>query len=614
MLRASGFVCAVAAAAVASAATVATTTHAARVSGGERQITFTRDVAPIVFSRCASCHRPGEVGPFNLLTYEDVKKRARQIAEVTAARVMPPWPPEPGHGEFAGARRLSDAELATLQRWVANGAPEGNRRDLPPTPKWKAGWQLGEPDLVVRMTDAYTVPAEGPDVFRKFVVPIPGRGTRYVKAIEFRPGNARVVHHAIMHLDPTGEAKRMDREDLEPGIGGMLFTEGISPEGHFLGWSPGLLPTSAPEDLAWRLEEGTDLILQLHLLPTGRPETIKSSVGLFFTATPPARTGLGLQLGSYTIDIPQGERAYTVEDSYVLPVDVEVHAIYPHAHYLGKDIQAWAALPDGTKKPLIWIKDWDFYWQGEYRYTAPVLLPRGTTIAMRYTYDNSDENLRNPNRPAARVTYGGLSSDEMANLWMQVVPKKSGDLALLKEDYARKAAQRYVAGYLSMLGAGRKSGAIHRGLGLAYLRAGQIDDAVSHLREAARLGGASADDTAIVHYSLGNAEAARGNRREAIAEFERAIEVRPRFAEAYNNLGVMLQSEGRLDAATELYRQALSIKPAYAEAHNNLGVMLQAQGKLDEAIAHFREAVRLNPSYALAQENLTAALRERDKK
>jgi Flp pilus assembly protein TadD len=601
--------------ALGGATIAAAVTHAARPTNAGSEVTFTRDVAPIVFSRCAPCHRPGEVGPFSLITYEDVKRRARQIADATAARVMPPWPPEPGHGTFAGDRRLTNAEIATIQRWVASGAPRGDRADLPPAPVWKRGWQLGEPDLVVRMSEPYDVPADGPDVFRKFVVPVPGEGTRYVRGIEFRPDNPRVLHHAIMHLDPTGEARRLDGADREPGIGGMLFSEGVSPEGHFLGWSPGLMPTVAPDDLAWRLEPGTDLLLQLHLLPTGKPETIQASVGFFFTTTPPTRTGLGLQLGSYTIDIPPGDPAYTVEDSYVLPVDVEVHAIYPHAHYLGKDIRVSATLPDGTTKPLIWIKDWDFYWQGEYRYAVPVSLPKGTTIAMRYTYDNSAGNRRNPHSPPRRIVYGGQSSDEMANTWMQVVPKASSDLALLKEDYGRKAATRYVAGYLAMLAANpARTSALQAPLGFAYLRAGQIDDALRHLREAARAGVGAPEDLALVHYNLGNAEAAAGNRSEAAGHFAKAAELRPGFAEAYNNLGVMRQAEGRLDEATGLYRQALTIKPAYAEAHNNLGVMLQAQKKLDEAISHFREALRLNPSYALAQENLASALRAREKR
>jgi tetratricopeptide (TPR) repeat protein len=585
-----------------------------RAAAADTPVTFTRDVAPIVWSRCSPCHRPGEVGPFPLLTYDDVRKRARQIVEVTASRVMPPWPPEPGHGVFAGERRLTEAEMSTIKRWVDGGAIEGNERDLPPRPEWKQGWQLGTPDVVISMKEPYTVPAAGPDVFRKFVLPIPIDGTKYVRGIEFRPGNARVLHHAIMHLDPTGEAQQLAHADHDPGAGGMLFTEGISPEGHFLGWSPGVMPSLSPPDLAWPLERGTALILQLHLMPTGKAEPIQASVGLFFAAAPPSRVGMGLQLGSYLIDIPPGERSYVVEDSYVLPVDVELHSIYPHAHYLGKQIRAFAVLRNGTKKPLIWIKDWDFYWQGEYRYASPVALPKGTTIAMEYEYDNSETNPRNPNRPPVRVRYGGQSGDEMANLWMQVVPANGADLPRLKEDYARKSASRYVAGYTAMLQENPDNPAIHRGLGLAYLRAGKINEAITHLGEALRLAPPYAADAGILFYNLGNAEAARGNLDAAAGHFQSAIEKQPDLAEAYNNLGVMRQSAGRLAEAGRLYEQALAIKPTYAEAHNNLGVILQAELKLDDAIMHFREAVRLNPSYTLARENLTAALREREKK
>jgi tetratricopeptide (TPR) repeat protein len=271
-------------------------------------------------------------------------------------------------------------------------------------------------------------------------------------------------------------------------------------------------------------------------------------------------------------------------------------------------------LPGGATKSLIWIKDWDFYWQGEYRYAVPVSLPKGTTIAMRYTYDNSAKNRRNPHSPPRRIVYGGQSSDEMANTWMQIVPKAAADLALLKEDYQRKAATRYVAGYAALLAANPDRTALHAPLGFAYLRAGQVQDARRHLLEAARLGANDMEEAALVQYNLGNVEAALGNRAEAAAHFAKAIDLRPGFAEAMNNLGVMRQSDGRLDEATGLYRQALAAKPTYAEAHNNLGVMLQAQGKLDEAITHFKEAVRLNASYALARENLEAALRERDKK
>lgn len=579
-------------------------------SSGEVPITFTKHIAPIVFERCSVCHRPGGVGPFSLLRYDDVRRRARQIAEVTARRIMPPWPPEPGYGEFADERRLTDEEIALIRRWVEEGAVEGESKDLPPPPQWPDGWQLGEPDLIVRMPQPFIVPADGPDIFRKFVIPIPVKGARFVRAVEFRPDNARVVHHAIMHLDRSGLSRLLDQADPEPGFGGMVFTEGEPPEGHFLGWSPGRMPTAPGEDLAWRLEEATDLILQLHLQPTGKPEPIQAAVGFYFTAKPPTRRALGLQLSSYDIDIPPGATDHVVEDRYTVPVDVEVLAIYPHAHYLGKEVQVFATLPDGKVRWLIWIKNWNFYWQGEYRYKQPVVLPAGSTIVSRYVYDNSAANPRNPHRPPRRVRYGGESSDEMANTWMQVVPKDQRDFARLQEDYQRKATERYIAGYQRLLERDPADPAAHRGLGFAYLRLGEIPRAILHLERALQVG----PEDALTRYNLGTAYAAVGMTAQAVAQFRRATEVAPDFAEAYNNLGVLVQAQGDFAEATRLYRLALQHYPDYPEAHNNLGVMLQAQGQLDEAIRHFRRAIELKPEYALARSNLEAALKARERR
>lgn len=570
-------------------------------------VTFTKDVAPILYTRCAICHRPGEVAPFSLLTYQDTRSRAKLIADVTARRYMPPWLPEPGYGEFADARRLTDEEIGRIRRWVDQGAAEGDPRDLPSAPSWPDGWQLGQPDLVVTMAQPYAVTADGPDVFRKFVMPIRVVGTRFVRAVEFRPGNARVLHHAIMHLDRTGASRRLDLADPEPGFGGMIFTEGDVPDGHFLGWSPGRRPAPYPEGMAWRLDEGTDLLLQLHLQPSGKPETIQSSVGFFFTDQPPTRAPLGLQLSSYTIDIPPGEKSYRVEDSYVLPADVEVHAIHPHAHYLGKQVRVFALLPDGSRRWLIWIRNWDFYWQGEYRFASPVILPRGSRLVSEYTYDNSVENPRNPSQPPRRVVYGGQSYDEMANTWLQVVPRSPGERSALAADYERKAATRYIAGYLAMLESSPDDPAIHRGLGFAYLQAGRVPEGIAHLQRS--FAGGPGD--APAHYNLGNAYAAQGRIADAARHFRRAIELDPTFAEAYNNLGVVLQAQGRFDEADRLYRRALEVKPSYAEAHNNLGVMLQARGDLAAAIRHFREALRIQPDYAKARENLAAALKDK---
>ncbi|HMB79677.1 MAG TPA: cytochrome c, partial [Vicinamibacterales bacterium] len=179
--------------------------------------TFTKDIAPIVWARCASCHRPGEIGPFSLITYDDVRRHAAQIALVTARRIMPPWKPVAGKGDFQSERRLTDGELESLQQWIAVGAPEGDAASLPPRPNWNDGWQLGVPDLVVRMPEPYTVRADGTDVFRTFVIPIPVSGPRYVRAIEFHPGNARVVHHANLGVDRTRSSRQLDARDPEPG-------------------------------------------------------------------------------------------------------------------------------------------------------------------------------------------------------------------------------------------------------------------------------------------------------------------------------------------------------------------------------------------------------------
>ncbi|MGH9349628.1 MAG: tetratricopeptide repeat protein, partial [Vicinamibacterales bacterium] len=565
--------------------------------------TFARDIAPIVYTQCATCHRPGEAGPFSLLTYADVRKRARQIAEVTGSRYMPPWMPEPGHGDFVGERRLTAAQIATIQRWVERGAPEGDARDLPAPPSFPHGWQLGTPDLTVEMPAPVAVPAEGLDQFRTVIVPVAIDGPKYVRAVEFRPGNARAVHHAMVRLvraadggpwTPDGEPRSAEggkriaesKERLaesgsripESGVriadrgartadGGsriadrgyrvieseaMLSTEEdiVSPDGHVIGWAPGYSPTVAPEGLAWRLEPGTALAIELHLQATGKVERVQATVGLFFTADAPARQPFGLQLGSYTIDIPPGAREYQVEDHYELPVDVDLYAIYPHAHYLGKELRAFATLPDGTERSLVWIRDWDFNWQNAYRYRTPPRLPRGTILRMRYTYDNSAENPRNPSRPPVRVRYGGRSVDEMGNLWMQVVPVNPGELAALRVDYDRTSAERQIAGFEAMRREHPASPGVPRALGTAYLRVGRVDEAIVALSAAARL----APRDVIVRYNLAHALASKGRTREAATQFREAARLQPAFAEAHNNLGALLRQSGDLAGAERAFR------------------------------------------------------------
>lgn len=562
------------------------------------QPTFTTDVAPIVFKRCAPCHRPGEIGPFNLLTYADVRQRATLVADVVTRRVMPPWKPmapEPGL-ELADARALTDAEIATIRQWVAGGAVEGNARDLPSAPTFAVGWQLGAPDLVVSMPRPFVLPAAGADVFRTFVLPIPTERTRYVRALEFRPGNARVVHHANLGVDRTRSSRRLDMADPDPGYAGGMVPDASYPPGYMLGWTPGQRPRPSPDGMPWRLESASDLVVQLHLQPTGKPEPVQVSIGLFFTATPPSGAPVGLRLGSQSIDIPAAESRYVVSDSYRLPVDVDVLAIQPHAHNLARDVRGQATLPDGSTQSLITIADWDFRWQDVYRYERPIALPAGTTIAMRFTYDNSAANPRGLRRPPQRVVWGQNTSDEMGDLWLQLVPRRRADLEVLGADIARKTRADDLAGYSKLMREEPGSPLRHDVVAMLYLQDGRAEEAAAHLRESLRLNSESAPG----HYNLGLALSMLKRFDAAAAEFEAAVRIDPGHAEAYNNLGAMRHVAGDLAGAADYYRRAAEIRPDNAEAHNNLGRVLLTQGREAAALAEFRAALAVNPDLASA--------------
>ena len=556
------------------------------------QLTFSRDIAPIVWTRCATCHRPGEIGPFSLVTYDDVRRHATQIADVTARRVMPPWKPEPGKGDFEGERRLTDLELLKIQQWVRSGAIEGDPSDLPPRPAAMTtadGWRLGTPDLIAAMPEPYTVKADGGDVFRTFVIPIATDTPRYVRAMEFKAGNARVVHHANFGIDRTRSSRVLDQRDPEPGYTGGMVPDARYPEGHLLGWTPGQAPHPVSPGTQWRLEPGSDLVLQLHLQPTGKPEALQVSVGLFFTADPPTRTPVGLRLGSETIDIPPGQRQYAVTDQYVVPVDVDVLAIQPHAHNLARQMEAVATLPDGRKQWLIAINDWDFRWQDVYHYAQSIALPKGSAIAMRYIYDNSTANVRNPHRPPMRVVWGQNTTDEMGDLWIQMVPHASADVATLSADVQRKRSAEDLAAYTKLLAADPDNPLRHDAVANLYLEAGRWDDAFAHLRRSIELNPQSAP----AHYNLGYVMARRGQVNESVAEFREALRIDPDYAQAHNNLGAVLQLFGKSAEARDHYRRAVALRPDNAEAHANLAGLLSQEGHAAEAAAEFMQALKL---------------------
>jgi hypothetical protein len=389
--------------------------------------TFSHDVAPILYRECAACHRPGGVAPFSLLTYEDAAKRAKLIATVTAKRYMPPWlPAEP---RFKDERKLTAAEIATLAQWAGAGAPQGNPAVAPPPPRFPDGWQLGKPDLEAEMRAPFPVPAEGPDLYQCFVVPSGSPRDRWVRALDIRPGDAKVVHHILLFQDTTGTARKRDTGSGYPCFG----TPGFLPARGLGGWTPGALPFQTPEGIPELLHGAADLVLQVHYHPTGKPEADRTRLALYFTDRKPTRRMMDIPLGSSQIDIPAGERAYHVEDHFTIPVDVDAIAINPHAHYVCKEMYGYAVLPDGSRRTLIRIPDWSFDWQQQYTYAAPLRLPAGTRVEMEYTYDNSAANPRNPHHPPQRVRWGPGSEDEMAGLHLEVAPLDDDDTEELSQ-------------------------------------------------------------------------------------------------------------------------------------------------------------------------------------
>src|SRR5580765_382446 len=389
------------------------------------RITFNRDIAPIIFRSCAPCHHSGEAGPFPLVTYGEVKSHARQIADLTSKRLMPPWLPSQEGVPLQEDAHLSPEQIAAFQQWVTDGILEGNPAELPAAPQFSSGWQLGKPDLILRAEVAFAIPASGSDVYWNFIFREPVSTPRFVKAIEIHPGDKRLVHHANLLVDRTQSARR---EEKSPGIGfaGMelqIESESFDPDGHFLFWKPGSPPIVEPPGMALRLDPENDLVLNAHLQPSGRPESVEPAIGIYFTDEAATRFPVLLQIeNDRALDIRAGESNFIVTDEFTLPESVQLLALYPHAHYLCREMRATARFPDGTEKALIHIPRWDLNWQAVFRLAKPEPLPRGTTVVMNYRYDNSSDNIANPNNPPQRVTAGNRAVDEMAHLWLQVLP------------------------------------------------------------------------------------------------------------------------------------------------------------------------------------------------
>jgi Flp pilus assembly protein TadD len=552
--------------------------------------TWSADVAAIVHANCTVCHRDGGPAPFALVSYDDVRDHAAQVAEVTARGTMPPWLPSPGRGEFVGARRLGDDVRATLARWVEQGAPAGDLARAPAPPSFPDGWQLGAPDLVLDTGVAYELPADGGDVYRNFVIPVPPGPLRFVRAVEIVPDDAKVVHHGVLRVDLVGSVRELDAADPAPGFDGMVFAGAGMPDGRFLGYTPGKRPDPGEDARAWRLHGGSDLVLQLHLRPTGKVEPVRARVGLYFAARAPTRPSRAMELSSSDIVLPPGAKDVHVRDAYRLPRDVRVVSVYPHAHYLGKRVEAWAELPDGARRELILIEDWDFDWQDQYTYASPLQLPRGATIRMDWSFDNSADNPHGRFSPPREVRYGPASTDEMAELILELEPVDPRDLEALDQDLRRKWMTNQADTLARALGRDPGDVAAAVGLGALRQRLGDTPAAVAAYEQALRRD----PDHVQALLELGIVWMSAGELPRALVHLRRAAAAAPDQARPQLVLGDALRRQGD-PAAVVHYRRCSELDPTLVECPNNLGIVLEGQGDLVGAAEAFARAQALDP-------------------
>jgi Flp pilus assembly protein TadD len=552
--------------------------------------TYRGQVAPILYRSCTSCHHAGGSGPFPLTTYAEVKRFLSVIDAATSTRYMPPWLPTPAHGDFADSRRLPDADLALLHAWIKAGAPEGTG-PIPIPPVYDINWQLGKPDLILEMDTPIAIPADGTDLFTNVILPNPLKGTHWVRAMEIHPGTPQVVHHANVLIDRTASLRRT-HPDWRSGIAGMDINvdsgDNFDPDSHFLFWKPDSTALVEPTEMPWRLDEGNDLVLNLHLKPTGKAETTRAQIALYFTDRPATEFPMLLQLeNDAALDIPAGDAHFPVEDSLRLPVAVDVLGVYPHAHYLGKRMEAWATLPDGSRRDLILIEDWDIDRQSVYRLAKPLALPAGTVLHMRYIYDNSAANGRNPHAPPVHVRAGNRSEDEMAHFWLQVLPHTVPGQTELA---GRQALQR--AWMENRLTKSPNDTLALYNLASLDLTTNQPARAIELFRQLLTL--TPHDSRALT--ALGSALNSTGRTAEAETQFRTALTADPTYTDAAFDLATLDLANGTLPEAETLLKTVLTAHPTDAEAHHLLAMVYAAQDRLVQALAELQSWQILVPN------------------
>jgi hypothetical protein len=384
--------------------------------------TFTKDVAPILYKNCTNCHRPGEIAPMSLLTFKDARPWAKSISENVSKGLMPPWHADPAHGQFLNDRRLSDGEKETILTWVAAGAPEGNPADLPAQPKYADGWLMGEPDLVLAMSEDYPIPASGTIEYKYFEVPTNFTEDKYIQAMEVRAGNRAVVHHVIVSARGPQPEQRPPVFKFADGMGipkrdetQKSTNDRPAPQrmGQPIGgFAPGQFVRVYEPGTAIRVPAGAVLVFQVHYTANGTATTDRTTIGLKLAKEKPkdeVRMGMLIN-GNFTI--PAGASDHRVDAELTLVQDITLWSMLPHTHVRGKRWTYEVTYPDGRSEALLSVPKYDFNWQTDYIFKEPLKLPKGTKIHATAWYDNSTNNPSNPN-PSLDVKWGDQTWEEM---------------------------------------------------------------------------------------------------------------------------------------------------------------------------------------------------------
>lgn len=405
-----------------------------------QEVTFAKDIAPIVFKHCTSCHRPGEIAPFALTTYDEVQARGPFIKYVTTSKYMPPWKPQAGLQHYQKENFLSDDQITLITKWVDQGMPRGNVDEEPELPVYPDGSQVGTPDMVVSFSQSYVHKGDGIDEYRYFVIPTNLAEDRYLTALEVRPGNKKIVHHTLVWADSTNASQEADAATPEYGFEGSAASTASNLNNQLPGYVPGQKPIVYKDGLAIRVPKGSDLLLQMHYAPAFSDEKDSTTVNLFFAKVPTTRA-----VQSYVmlpvppilqndIFIIPANQVKTFHGILPIPVKTTMLGLGPHCHLLGQNWHVFAIRPGNDTVQLIKINEWDFNWQGSYHFVKPVILPAGSTLHAIATYDNTVNNINNPNDPPKLISWGEKTSDEMYYLPLIYMAYKAGDENLIFEE------------------------------------------------------------------------------------------------------------------------------------------------------------------------------------